>query len=105
MRQNLFLNQKYMEFKSKKALMRSCCLMFLLMFLPAIVLAQNAKKVTGTVVDETGEALIGATVTESGSAKGVITDFGNGYPSIVCWLQDEDRQHPCNGKADNSYGG
>jgi len=85
-----------MEFKSKKALMRSCCLMFLLMFLPAIVLAQNAKKVTGTVVDETGEALIGATVTESGSAKGVI---------IVCWLQDEDRQHPCNGKADNSYGG
>ncbi|MBO5628496.1 MAG: hypothetical protein J5965_05380, partial [Aeriscardovia sp.] len=60
---------------SKKALMRSWCLMFLLMFLPASVLAQNAMKVTGTVIDETGEALIGATVTEIGSAKGVITDF------------------------------
>ena len=68
-----------MEFKSKKALMRSWCLMFLLMFLPATVLAQNAKKVTGTVIDETGEALIGATVTESGSAKGVITDFDGNF--------------------------
>ena len=68
-----------MEFKSKKALMRSWCLMFLLMFLPATVLAQNAKKVMGTVVDETGEALIGATVTESGSAKGVITDFDGNF--------------------------
>lgn len=64
---------------SKKALMRSWCLMFLLMFLPASVLAQNAKKVTGTVIDETGEALIGATVTEIGSAKGVITDFDGNF--------------------------
>ena len=48
-----------MKFKQTKTLMRSWCLMFLLMFLPASVLAQNAKKVTGTVIDETGEALIG----------------------------------------------
>ena len=68
-----------MKFKQTKALMRSWCLMFLLMFLPASVLAQNAKKVTGTVIDETGEALIGATVTESGSAKGVITDFDGNF--------------------------
>ena len=68
-----------MKFKQTKTLMRSWCLMFLLMFLPASVLAQNAKKVTGTVIDETGEALIGATVTESGSAKGVITDFDGNF--------------------------
>ncbi|MBO5627834.1 MAG: carboxypeptidase-like regulatory domain-containing protein, partial [Aeriscardovia sp.] len=68
-----------MQNKSKKALMRLWCLMILLVFLPATVLAQNAKKVMGTVVDETGEALIGATVTESGSAKGVITDFDGNF--------------------------
>lgn len=68
-----------MKYKSSKALTRSWCLMFFLMFLPASVLAQNAKKVTGTVIDETGEALIGATVTEIGSAKGVITDFDGNF--------------------------
>ena len=68
-----------MQNKLKETLMRSWCLMFLLMFLHASVLAQSAKNVTGTVIDETGEALIGATVTESGSAKGVITDFDGNF--------------------------
>ena len=64
-----------MKLKQTKTLMRSWLLLFLLMFFPATLLAQNVKKVSGTVFDENGEALIGATITELASAKGVITDF------------------------------
>ena len=59
--------------------MRSWLLLFLLMFCPATLLAQNVKKVSGTVFDENGEALIGATITELASAKGVITDFDGNF--------------------------
>lgn len=59
--------------------MRSWLLLFLLMFFPATLLAQNVKKVSGTVFDENGEALIGATITELASAKGVITDFDGNF--------------------------
>ena len=41
-----------MQNKLKETMMRLWCLMFLLMFLPTSILAQNAKKVTGTVIDE-----------------------------------------------------
>lgn len=36
---------------------------------------QSTKKVTGVVVDQTGEAVIGASVLEKGTANGTITDF------------------------------
>ena len=51
-----------MKFKQMKTLKQFWLLMFLSMFFPATVLAQNAMKVTGTVLDENGDALIGATV-------------------------------------------
>ena len=36
-------------------------------------------KVTGTVVDETGEPIIGATVKVAGASSGVITDLNGNY--------------------------
>ncbi|MDD4610264.1 MAG: carboxypeptidase-like regulatory domain-containing protein, partial [Bacteroidaceae bacterium] len=36
---------------------------------------QNIRKVSGTVVDETGEALIGVNVSVEGTSQGTITDF------------------------------
>lgn len=36
---------------------------------------QSTKKVSGLVVDQTGEAVIGASVLEKGTANGTITDF------------------------------
>ena len=48
---------------------RLCLLMCLSMLSPLEMLAQNGKILSGTVLDENGEALIGATVTESGSTK------------------------------------
>jgi TonB-linked SusC/RagA family outer membrane protein len=36
---------------------------------------QNKKKVTGTIVDQTGEPVIGANVVEVGTTNGTITDF------------------------------
>ncbi len=49
------------------------------MLLPSVSLAQNIRRVTGTVVDETGEALIGVTVTEPGGANGAITDLDGNF--------------------------
>ncbi len=37
--------------------------------------AQHHKKITGTVLDETGESIIGASVAVKGSAAGTITDI------------------------------
>ena len=43
---------------------------------------QNEKTVTGTVVDETGEPIIGANIVEKGKANGTMSDL-NGHFSIV----------------------
>ena len=48
-------------------------LSFMLMFVCTIVYAQT--EITGTVVDETGETVIGATVMEKGTTNGTVTDF------------------------------
>jgi len=48
-------------------------LSFMLMLTCTIVYAQT--EVTGTVVDETGETVIGATVVEKGTSNGTVTDF------------------------------
>ena len=48
-------------------------LSFMLMLTCTILYAQT--EITGTVVDETGETVIGATVVEKGTSNGTVTDF------------------------------
>ncbi len=48
-------------------------LSFMLMLTCTLVYAQT--EITGTVVDETGETVIGATVMEKGTTNGTVTDF------------------------------
>ena len=48
-------------------------LSFMLMLTCTLVYAQT--EITGTVVDETGETVIGATVIEKGTTNGTVTDF------------------------------
>ena len=70
--------------------------MFFLFFLlcSTVMMAQN--KVSGTVLDATGEPLIGVSVLEAGTTNGVVTDYngmekGSGIPdcgATVAVLQD-----------------
>lgn len=48
-------------------------------FFAAATFAQGVKKVTGTVTDDKGETLIGATVTEKGNSKGTVTDLDGNF--------------------------
>ncbi|MGX8696954.1 MAG: TonB-dependent receptor plug domain-containing protein, partial [Prevotella sp.] len=41
--------------------------------------AMYAQEITGTVVDETGEGVIGATVKEKGTSNGTVTDFDGNF--------------------------
>ncbi len=50
-----------------------------LMLLPTMAWSQIAKKLTGTIVDRNGEALIGASVMVKGSSKGTITDLDGNF--------------------------
>ena len=52
-------------------------LSFLLMLLCVTLSAQTT--ITGTVVDETGESVIGATVKEKGTSTGTVTDFDGNF--------------------------
>lgn len=54
-------------------------ILFLWILFPLVSLAQGGKTLTGTVQDETGEGLIGATVVEEGSSKGTVTDFDGNF--------------------------
>ena len=47
------------------------------LFLCTLAYAQT--EITGTVVDETGEGVIGATVKEKGTANGSVTDFDGNF--------------------------
>lgn len=51
--------------------------------LPAAMQAQDARTVTGTVLDELGEPLIGASVTAGTAARGVTTDIDGNYSISV----------------------
>ena len=62
---------------NKKHLL-SICLSFLMMFVTLSVSAQN-RTVRGTVVDESGEPIIGATVMVEGTDNGVITDMDGNF--------------------------
>ena len=58
-------------------------LLFSILLIPVSAYAQNQKTVTGTVIDETGEPLIGATVKVVGKSIGAITDFDGRYSLTV----------------------
>ena len=57
--------------------------MFFVFFLlcSAVMMAQN--KVSGTVLDATGEPLIGVSVLEAGTSNGVVTDFNGDFSITV----------------------
>ena len=52
-------------------------LSFALLLTSTIMYAQS--EISGTVVDPTGEAVIGATVMEKGTSNGTITDFDGNF--------------------------
>ena len=54
----------------------------LMLMVTAIMYAQTIEA-TGTVVDQTGEAIIGATVMEKGTSNGAITDFDGNFKISV----------------------
>ena len=52
--------------------------LFSILFIPVSAYSQDQRTVTGTVIDEAGEPLIGATVVVEGSSIGTTTDlFGH----------------------------
>ena len=64
-----------------KKYIKSLCLGMMLMF-SASALAQN-QTVSGTVLDELGEPVIGATVTVEGEKTATITDMDGNYKIAV----------------------
>ena len=58
----------------KKYLFLKCCLCFLMFFCVSLQ-AQQARSVSGVVVDEIGEPIIGAAVKIDGTTLGTITDM------------------------------
>lgn len=52
-------------------------LSFLTLMLSTLMYAQT--EISGTVVDGTGEAVIGATVMEKGTSNGTVTDFDGNF--------------------------
>ena len=57
------------------------CLMMLMLFCSSAVLAQTTA--SGTIVDATGEPIIGASVLEVGTSNGTITDFDGNFTLSV----------------------
>ena len=58
----------------------SCMVMaLLLMLIPADIFAQNSVPVSGIVMDDTNEPVIGAAVMVKGTTTGVITDIDGRY--------------------------
>ena len=52
-------------------------LSFILIFACTSIYAQT--EITGTVIDETGEGVIGATVKEKGTSNGTVTDIDGNF--------------------------
>jgi iron complex outermembrane receptor protein len=51
----------------------------LLALFPSVLLAQNSKTVTGKVLDEQGQTLIGATIMSVGTSQGTTTDYDGNF--------------------------
>lgn len=72
-----------MKFYFKKSLIISMCTVLVLCYVPQLFavslenseIMQQRKKITGTVIDSTGEPVIGANVLEKGTSNGVITNL------------------------------
>ena len=71
-----------------KALLAGICMAFLASGVPSVFAAntgdnvdavQQTGKITGTVVDNTGESIIGANVIIKGTTVGTITDFDGNF--------------------------
>ena len=58
----------------KSRVIKLCSVLVAMMFLTVSAMAQN-KTVTGTVVDNSGEPVIGANVVVKGTSQGATTDF------------------------------
>ncbi len=92
--------------RSRKLVSLVAALMLMLGFGSAAAQTQ----VRGTVVDETGEALIGASVIEKGSSMGVITDIDGNFVIIVkdpatavltvSYIGYDPKEVPVNGQTD-----
>ena len=67
-----------MKYTIKKRLSLSLLFVVCSLFFSFTAVAQN-KVVTGTVYDETGEPVIGATVQVKGTNIGTITDYDGNY--------------------------
>jgi TonB-linked SusC/RagA family outer membrane protein len=86
-------------------------IVLLLCFLPALnfqTFAQQTQTVTGTVADETGEALIGASVSIKGTKTGTVTDIdgkfnlkysGKNAVLTVRYIGYKEKEVPVNGRS------
>ncbi|MBO4316639.1 MAG: carboxypeptidase-like regulatory domain-containing protein, partial [Prevotella sp.] len=63
--------------KKSAFLKKSRFMLFLFCFMPAMAFAQNTLK--GTVIDEAGEPIIGASVQVQGTKTGAVTDFNGNF--------------------------
>lgn len=71
----------------KNALLAGICIAFLAGGAPSafaasadgVQVVQQSRKVTGTVIDQNGEPIIGANVVEKGTTNGTITDFDGNF--------------------------
>lgn len=68
--------------KMKQLLSKRLVIGLLTLLMPIIVLAQDIT-VQGTVTDEAGETLIGATVQQKGTSNGTVTDFDGNFTLTV----------------------
>lgn len=66
----------------KQLLMKRLMLSLLAVLMPLGLLAQEIK-VQGVVKDQTGEAVIGATVMQKGTSNGTVTDFDGNFSLSV----------------------
>ncbi len=70
--------------KQKRTILKSCCkewhrLLFLSLMIVCSTIAMAQGKVTGTVVDASGESVIGASVMVKGTSNGTITDMDGNF--------------------------
>lgn len=65
--------------KKKWAYFSSICLLLFSLSLSSNLSAQHQKKITGTVLDERGETIIGASILTKGTTLGTITDIDGNF--------------------------
>lgn len=61
--------------KKKWAYLSRICLLIMSLIFATSLSAQTSKRITGTIVDEKGESIIGASVSVKGSTNGTVTDI------------------------------